>query len=145
MQMKFNKFTKSNSSNFFKFCLVLIIVCSACSAKLKVANLPACNMKVANMRQYKISGGQTNAPTWDTECDKSVTADFDARDKMEEFKSCKAVNSWGPQPNVYPEVDSKIIPEKCNLITWQQKRVLALIDKFTKKVGIIATIIVPHG
>jgi hypothetical protein len=90
-------------------------------------------MVIENMRKIKISGGQIATQFWDNECEKSVTHDVEARDKIEEFKPCKPVDTWGPQPNVYPAVDPKIIPKKCNLIIWQQKRVLALIDKFTKK------------
>jgi len=89
-------------------------------------------MTIANFREIKISGGSSDKK-WDADCDKSVSSDFDARDKMEEFKACKEINTWGPQPNVYPVVDTKIIPAKCDLTIWQQKRVLALIDKFTKK------------
>jgi len=119
--------------SYYIFTLVLILILSLSNSnKVRVNNsdLPTCIMKIANQREISISGGQLESSYWDSDCEVSISIDFSFRDQLEEFKPCKEVNTWGPQPNIYPSVDPKIIPVKCNLNLWQQRRTVALIDKF---------------
>jgi len=130
--MKFVNFSTKIITHILAFLTIFSIINSNLLEKNNF-ELPKCNMEVSNQNKIKISGGQIKKNYWDDKCEASVKKDFGKRDKMKEFKNCKEINTWGPQPNVYPSIDKKIIPSKCNLIKWQQQRVLALIDKFTKK------------
>jgi len=80
-------------------------------------------------------GGAAGA--WSPKCDASLSSDFTTRDAIKDYVPCdtdalKQNAHFGPNVSKYPKIDAALL-EGCDLIKWQQQRILKVISNIISK------------